>query len=109
MPTSTLTALDEARARHWQELLDETATRNGRWFDTEMDKLDRWAEDRRVSLKAELAELDDPRRPPTEPPHPLREYMGLGSWLLQDANWWADFPTTAAQAGARTRPRRRRN
>ena len=59
MPTSTLTALDEARARHWQELLDETATRNGRWFDTEMDKLDRWAEDRRVSLKAELAELDD--------------------------------------------------
>ena len=28
------------------------------WF-TEMDKLDHWAEDRRDSLKAELAELDE--------------------------------------------------
>ena len=33
--------------------------RNGRWFDLEMDKLDRWAEDRRASLKAELDELDE--------------------------------------------------
>ena len=41
------------------ELLEETTGRNGHWFDTEMDKLDRWAEDRRDSLKAELAELDE--------------------------------------------------
>ena len=54
-----MTALDEAQARHRQSLLEETTTRNGRWFDIEMDKLDRWAEDRRASLKAELAELDD--------------------------------------------------
>ena len=40
-------------------LLEETTTRNGHWFDVEMDKLDRWAEDRRTSLKAELAELDE--------------------------------------------------
>jgi len=33
--------------------------RNGRWFDTEMDKLDHWAEDRRTSLKVELDELDE--------------------------------------------------
>jgi hypothetical protein len=45
--------------RHRQELLDETTVRNGRWFDTEMDKLDHWAEDRRASLKVELAELDE--------------------------------------------------
>ncbi len=32
--------------------------KNGHWFDTEMDKLDRWAEDRRAALKAELEELD---------------------------------------------------
>ena len=28
------------------------------WFDAEMDKLDRWAEDQRRSLKADLEELD---------------------------------------------------
>ena len=33
--------------------------RNGRWFDTEMDKLDHWADDRRASLRATLTELDE--------------------------------------------------
>lgn len=40
-------------------LLKEINDRNGRWFDEEMEKLDHWAEDRRSSLKAELAELDE--------------------------------------------------
>ncbi|MBI2908726.1 MAG: DEAD/DEAH box helicase family protein [Chloroflexi bacterium] len=40
-------------------LLEEMAARNGRWFEVEMDKLDHWTEDRRNTLKAELAELDD--------------------------------------------------
>jgi hypothetical protein len=31
------------------------------------------------------------------PPSPLSRYMGLGQWRLRDANWWADFPTTARQ------------
>jgi hypothetical protein len=52
-------ALDAAQALRRQALLEEVTTRNGQWFDTEMDKLDRWAEDRRASLRAELAELDD--------------------------------------------------
>ena len=39
-------------------ILDEASVRNGSWFDTEMEKLDHWAEDRRASLKSELAELD---------------------------------------------------
>lgn len=34
------------------------SAKNGEWFDIEMDKLDRWAEDRRTSLKADLEELD---------------------------------------------------
>ena len=59
MPAAIAAALDEATARRRQELLEELAARNGRWFDTEMDKLDRWAEDRRASLKAELEELDE--------------------------------------------------
>ncbi|MEX0806004.1 MAG: SNF2-related protein [Candidatus Binatia bacterium] len=42
-----------------QQVISETLSRkNGTWFDVEMDKLDRWAEDRRRSLKAELDDLD---------------------------------------------------
>ncbi len=51
-----LHALQDERRR---VLLEGASTRNGNWFDVEMDKLDRWAEDRRASLKAELAELDE--------------------------------------------------
>jgi superfamily II DNA/RNA helicase len=52
-------ALDQLLGRRRQALLEGMAIRDGRWFDTEIEKLDRWAEDRRNSLKAELAELDD--------------------------------------------------
>ena len=50
--------LEEAAARRRQGLLDELEAKNGHWFDTEMDKLDRWAEDRRAGLKTDLEELD---------------------------------------------------
>ncbi|MCC6784365.1 MAG: DEAD/DEAH box helicase family protein [Planctomycetes bacterium] len=33
--------------------------RNGRWFDAEVEKLDRWAADRHASLEAELREIRD--------------------------------------------------
>jgi superfamily II DNA or RNA helicase len=59
VPDTTATALAEVLARRQSELLEELSTRNGRWFDAEMDKLDHWAEDRRTSLKAELTELDE--------------------------------------------------
>ena len=52
-------ALGKVIASRQRELLEELTTRNGRWFDLEMDKLDRWAEDRRSSLKATLDELDN--------------------------------------------------
>ena len=31
------------------------------------------------------------------PPAPLIKYMDLGGWYLRDANWWPDFPASAAQ------------
>ena len=37
----------------------DISARQGAWFDDEMDKLDRWAGDKRVGLKAELREHDD--------------------------------------------------
>lgn len=51
--------LEQVQAQRRQELLEEMTARNGSWFDAEMDKLDKWAEDRRTSLKVELADLDD--------------------------------------------------
>lgn len=46
-------------ARKRQLELDGMTERNGQWFDVEMEKLDRWAEDRRTSLKDELDAVDE--------------------------------------------------
>lgn len=62
MPAPVAVALEEAQDRRPQGLLRETTSRNARWFDREMDKLDHWAEDRRVSLKGDLRELDEALR-----------------------------------------------
>ncbi|KAB0670091.1 DEAD/DEAH box helicase [Oryzomonas sagensis] len=59
VPKSAAEKLELESARRRQELLDEMTARNGHWFDTEMEKLDKWADDRRTSLKSELAELDE--------------------------------------------------
>ncbi len=45
-------ALQEARA------LDDAETRHASWFDEEVEKLDRWAEDLKLGLERELRELD---------------------------------------------------
>ena len=58
IPTTTLPLLKDATTRRQSELLTAMSAKNGEWFDIEMDKLDRWAEDRRTSLKADLEELD---------------------------------------------------
>jgi ERCC4-related helicase len=59
IPAAFASSLDSAHAQRRQGLSDETAHRNGSWFETEIEKLDRWAEDRRSSLKAALDELDE--------------------------------------------------
>ena len=58
IPTTTLPLLKDATTRRQSELLTAMSAKNGEWFDIEMDKLDRWAEDRRTSFKADLEELD---------------------------------------------------
>jgi len=37
-----------------------------------------------------------PTRTPLPPPQPLAEWMGFGGWYIRDANWFPDFPTSAA-------------
>ena len=59
LPTNLKSTLEGMITRQIQEFLDSIATKNGMWFEVEMDKLDRWAEDRRASLKGELDELDE--------------------------------------------------
>jgi hypothetical protein len=58
IPAATVPLLKDATTRRQTELLTAMSAKNGEWFDIEMDKLDRWAEDRRTSLKADLEELD---------------------------------------------------
>ena len=49
-------SLDSAAVREYLlELQDLIATKNGHWFEGEMDKLENWADDRRVTLRGELA------------------------------------------------------
>lgn len=40
-------------------IFDELNARNGRWFDLEIEKLERWTGDRRDGLKGSLDDLDD--------------------------------------------------
>ncbi len=58
VPPTTQAQLSEAVARQQARRLEIIAAKNGSWFDSEMEKLDHWADDRRTTLKAELDELD---------------------------------------------------
>ena len=58
-PSAVAALLDAEQGRRRMAMLEDVTSRNGRWFDTEMEKLDRWADDRRASLKAELEVLDE--------------------------------------------------
>jgi superfamily II DNA or RNA helicase len=48
----------DALARQQARVLAEAEARNGVWFDEEVEKLDRWAEDLKFGLERELKELD---------------------------------------------------
>lgn len=50
--------LDELLSLQHTLKLEEIETRNGKYFEEEVDKLDRWAEDIKLTLERELKELD---------------------------------------------------
>ena len=52
-------SVDALAQERLNALLHDISTRQGTWFDEEMDKLDNWAEDKRAGLKADLKELDE--------------------------------------------------
>jgi hypothetical protein len=52
-----------------------------------------------ISMTAEDSyAIDDFTKVYPDPPQPLLEYMGSEQWVLRDANWSPDFPTTALTA-----------
>ena len=59
VPQEIETKLLEIQTLRQNALLEDLAQRNADWFEIEIDKLDRWAQDRRTSLKVELDELDE--------------------------------------------------
>lgn len=62
VPAPVAAALAAAIAKSRGVAIDEIGARNGRYFDVEIEKLDRWAEDRRATLKAELDKIDEALR-----------------------------------------------
>ena len=58
IPNTVRSSLADAIGRRQGEYLDALAVSSGQWFDTEMEKLDRWIDDRRAALKGELEDLD---------------------------------------------------
>ena len=58
-PSDVVALLRREQAIRIQSFVDALATRNGKWFDIEMAKLDDWAEDRRASIRSELEDVDD--------------------------------------------------
>jgi superfamily II DNA or RNA helicase len=58
VPPRIQTQLSDAIIQQQVTRLAMIAARNGNWFDSEMEKLDHWADDRRATLKTELDELD---------------------------------------------------
>lgn len=52
-------SVDALAQERLNALLHDISTRQGTWFDEEMDKLDRWAEDKRTGLRADLKEHDE--------------------------------------------------
>ena len=57
-PTKVINQYDGIIARQRAAIIEENALRNQNFFEEEMDKLDAWAEDMKMSLERELRDLD---------------------------------------------------
>jgi len=58
LPDIVREQLDQIAHKQEIEIIQANAERNAGFFDTEMGKLDKWAEDVKSSLEIELKELD---------------------------------------------------
>ncbi len=58
LPEQLETQLNDSLQRQQNEVLARLAERNAGFFESELDKLDRWSDDLKVGLEQELKELD---------------------------------------------------
>lgn len=58
VPDTSRSALIQTLATSRTRFIEEAAAREGKWLDTEIQKLDRWADDRKLALEQELRDLD---------------------------------------------------
>ena len=58
VPVDVTSRLADDTVRRQSELLRIMAAKNGEWFDTEIDKLDRWADDLKETIGREIKELE---------------------------------------------------
>lgn len=61
-PAEILSKFEEMQAVARQAHLAQMSERDAAWFEIEIEKLERWADDRRASLRTELSELDEKRK-----------------------------------------------
>ena len=59
LPASLAEGMNESVAMEKQAIVARLESRNGNFFEAELDKLDRWGEDRRATLKEKLREFED--------------------------------------------------
>lgn len=57
-PAGITSQCDDIISRQRADIIEENALRNQNFFEEEMDKLDSWAEDMKMSLERELTDLD---------------------------------------------------
>ncbi len=58
IPNNIVPQFKEILFSQQQDIINDNATRNRDFFDTEMDKLDQWADDMKISLEKEIKDLD---------------------------------------------------
>lgn len=57
--TASMEAMQRSLAIQRGSILDELSAKNAVYFDAELDKLDRWGDDQRATLKLELKDLEE--------------------------------------------------
>ena len=59
VPDLIAESVAKVKRSHYEDILEKINKRNASFFEVELDKLDKWGEDRRNSLKVTLKEYDD--------------------------------------------------
>lgn len=58
IPQTVCERLEDKIAQMNSDLIQQSSTRNNRFFDEEMEKLDKWADDMKLALEQELTDLE---------------------------------------------------